>query len=129
MPVIFVPDALVLNFPILNNADVVDRNLFVAPFPCQVVAVSEVHGTAGSDGSAVTADIKKCTGTTAITSGTSILSSTFNLKGTALTPQTGTLVNSISTITLATGDRLALDVTGTTTAVADVILTMYLRRV
>lgn len=129
MPVIFVPDALVLNFPILNNADVVDRNLFVAPFPCQVVAVSEVHGTAGSDGSAVTADIKKCTGTTAITSGTSILSSTFDLKGTALTPQTGTLVNSISTITLATGDRLALDVTGTTTAVADVILTMYLRRV
>jgi hypothetical protein len=64
----------------LLNANCIDQNVFVATRKWKVVGISEVHGTAGSDGSAVTLNVVKCTGTTAITSGVALTTSTFNMK-------------------------------------------------
>jgi hypothetical protein len=110
------------------NADVVDQAIYVANYPCRVVAVREVHATAGTDASAVTLDIKKCTGTQAPSAGTTVLGATVNLKGTANTVQAPAVVET-AVATLAVGDRLAVDITGTTTAVAGVALTVSLQRV
>lgn len=97
---------------------------FVAPAACKVLAISEVHATAGSDGGAVTAVVTKDTGTAAPGAGTSLhQSGSFNLKGTANTVQTATLSTTAATLTLAAGDRLAIKLTGTPTAVAGAAVT------
>lgn len=110
------------------NADVVDQAFYVANYPCKVVSVREVHATAGSDGGAVTLDIKKCVGTEAPAAGATVLGATVNLKGTANTVQAPAVVETAAA-TLAVGDRLAIDITGTTTAVAGVAVTVSLQRV
>jgi hypothetical protein len=110
-------------------SSVADVQFFTAPVKCQVVAVSEVHATAGSDGSAVSGTIRRCQGTEAATAGDDLLSATINFKGTALTEQTPALTSTTANLTLEAGDRLSLDVTGTTTALAGVIITVLLKRV
>lgn len=110
------------------NGDVVDQAIFVANFPCKVTNVREVHATAGDDGGAVTLDIKKCEGTEAPSAGDTVLGATVNLKGTANTVQAPAVV-ATAVATLAVGDRLAIDITGTTTAVAGVAVTVSLQRV
>jgi hypothetical protein len=108
-----------------TDANSVDTLLFVAPYPCEVVSVNEVHSVAGSDGSAVALDVMKCVGTEAPASGTTVLSSTFDLKSTANTPVRKTAASGL-TATLAnrkldTGDRLSLNYTGTLTALVGVV--------
>lgn len=92
----------------------------------KVDSIVEVHGTSGTDASAVTLQIEKLTGTTAMGSGTNILTTAFNLKGTINTPQYGTLVQT-ENIVLRKGDRMALKLTGTPTAVANLNVTVYLK--
>lgn len=100
---------------------------FVAPQACKVTAVSEVHSTAGSDGGAVTAVVTKDTGTDAPGAGTSLhQSGSFNMKGTANTVQNATLSTTAATLTLAAGDRLAVKLTGTPTAVAGAVVSAQL---
>lgn len=100
---------------------------FTAPFPCRLVAASECHATAGSDASSVTVQVERLTGTTAPGSGTALLASGFNMKGTANTVQYGTLASIQKTsFTLAKGDRLALKLTGTPTAVANAVFMVTL---
>jgi len=109
-------------------SSVADVQFFTAPVKCQVVAVREIHVTAGTDGSDVTGTIRRCQGTEAATAGDDLLSTSINLKGTALTEQLPALTTTTADLTLSAGDRLSLDVTGTTTAVACVILTVLLKR-
>lgn len=110
----------------IANADNIDSNIFVANRPFKVVGISEVHTTAGSDGGAVTLQVRKCTGTQAPASGVALLASTINLKGTAQTVQAGTLTSTAEDLVLAAGDRLALDYTGTITSLAGVQVTVDL---
>ena len=110
-------------------SSVADVQFFTAPVKCQVVTIREVHATAGSDGSAVSGTIRRCQGTEAATAGDDLLSATINFKGTALTEQTPALTSTTANLTLEAGDRLSLDVTGTTTALAGVIITVLLKRV
>lgn len=133
--------------PQLNEANLVNRSLtiplylpgtspatagnygqfFVAPFKCIFGGASEVHAVLGTDGSAVTLQIEKLTGTTASGSGTSLLSAGFNLKGTINTVQNGVLARvAKSTFSLNKGDRLGLALTGTPTAVAGLAVTIQL---
>ena len=102
-----------LRFPIAAPAD---RNLLYSTEAWKLINVAYTSNVAGSEVT-VTAQLTKCTGTTAPASGTALLSATIDLKTTANTTASGTLVASQSTLTFAAGDRLALDVTGTTTAV------------
>ena len=90
----------------------VDGTVFIADRDYEVVKITEVHsvGTAS-----LTFDFRKCTGTTAPASGTSILTSTFDGNSTANTVVTKTPGSGITatqaTRRLTTGDRLALDET------------------
>lgn len=97
---------------------------FVAPQACKVTAISEVHSTLGTDAGAVTAVVTKDTGTAAPGAGTSLhQSGSFNLKGANNTVQNATLSTTPATLTLAAGDRLAVKLTGTPTAVAGAVVT------
>lgn len=98
---------------------------FVADRPYSVLSVTEVHGTAGSDASAVTLQIERLQGTEALDAGDELLTTTINLKGTANTVQYGTL-KSTEVTTLYRGDRLALKDAGTLTALKDVTVTVLL---
>lgn len=100
---------------------------YTAPFSCRFLSVNEVHTTAGSDAGAVTVQIEKLISTTAPGSGTVLLSSGINMKGTANTVQYGTLASIQKTnFSLKKSDRLALKLTGTPTAVANAVFTVTL---
>jgi len=100
---------------------------FTAQCACEVVFVSEVHGVANGD--VFTLDIEKLTGTTAPGSGTSILSSQFDLNGTANTVISKNYKSLSTARTLNVGDRLALKptATGGYLNIADVCITLYLK--
>lgn len=108
----------------------VDANVFIADADYEVDRVQEVHSVAGAASS--TLDVKKCTGTTAPASGTSVLSSTFALDSTANTVVSKTLGSGLTATQadrrLTTGDRLALDWTGTVTAYVGTVA-IYLKRI
>ena len=111
-------------------SSVADVQFFTAPVKCQVITIREIHTVAGSDGSAVSATIRRCQGTEAATAGDDLLGTTkIDLKGTALTEQVPALTSTTANLILEAGDRLSLDVTGTTTAVAGVIISVLLERV
>jgi hypothetical protein len=111
-------------------SSVADVQFFTAPVKCQVVTIREVHAVAGNDGSDVTATIRRCQGTEAATAGDDLLGTTkINLKGTALTEQAPALTSTTANLTLEAGDRLSLDVTGTTTTLAGVIISVLLKRI
>lgn len=100
---------------------------YIVPVACLVTGIKEVHEVLGTDGSAVTLNVEKLTGTTAPGSGTGILSTAFSLKATINTVQIGTLTTTSATRTLAIGDRLGLVKTGTLTAVAGVTVMVELQ--
>jgi hypothetical protein len=99
-----------------------DANVFIAPFACKLIRAQEVHGVVGGAGCQV--DVKKCTGTTAPASGTTMLASVFDLTATINTVVDKALAASAATLTLAVGDRVALDFGGTMTGlVGSLVLT------
>lgn len=98
---------------------------FVAPAACKITSIVEVHATAGNDAGAVSCVVTKDTGTAAPGAGTSVMTNTFDLKGTANTAQVATLA-AANTITLARGDRLAIKLTGTPTTLAGAIVGLQL---
>lgn len=122
------PVVITVNCPL--NGDNVDQNVFIADRAYHVQEVRESHAVAGNDAGAVSCDVKKATGTTAIASGTTVLGSTFDMKGTANTVVTKSRSNggvlSTPVATLAAGDRLGLDYTGTITTLAGVCFTIVL---
>ena len=116
------PNAALLTLP--------DVALFVADCDCEIVSATEVHEVLGTDGGAVSADIVKASDGTALSGGTSLLASTFNLKGTINTVQSrkvapGTLATDR---TIRAGQRVGINFVGTMTAVAGVNITVILRR-
>lgn len=99
-----------------------DRVIFIAPVACTVVAASEVHAVAA--GGASTLQLVKDTGTTAPGAGTDLLSSAWDLNATANTVQVGALTG---TLTLAVGDRLALDWANAIQSSAGIAVTVILK--
>ena len=96
--------------------------VFIALYACLLTSFQEAHTTAGTDAAAVTLDLEKLTGTTAPGSGVTMLGATIDLKGTINTVKTATLASgaNLPNLSLAAGDRAALKLTGTPTAVANV---------
>lgn len=127
---------LVLTFAAGPNAALLtlpDVTLFIADADYELLSVAEVHEVLGTDGSAVTLDVKKCTGVQAAASGTSMLLTTFNLKATVQTIVTKNVANAglavlQSSRRVVAGERIALDFGGTMTAVAGVNVTVTLKR-
>lgn len=100
---------------------------WIAPFAVQVTNFYEVHATAGTDGSAVTLQLEKLTGTQAPGGGATMLASALSLKATANTVQTATLTTTLANRSLAKGNRLALLKSGTLTSVANVTVLVELQ--
>lgn len=95
---------------------------FIALAPLFVRRVWEVHSTAGTDAGAVGLNIEKLTGTQAPGGGVTMLASDINLKGTINTIQKATILADRTKRNLDVGDRLALKLSGTPTAVAGVLV-------
>lgn len=107
------------NVNIEYNASSVDKVCFVATREYIVKAITGRPTVAGTNGSAVTAVIKKAASATAITSGTALHSSTFNLKGTADTVQALTVTAADARI--PAGTAIGIDFTGTLTDATGVV--------
>ena len=91
----------------------VDKNVWIAPVACELVAAYFVPTVVGAAG---TFQIEKCTGTTAPGSGTELLGTAFDCTATINTVQTGSLTAaSTANKRFAAGNRVAIDVTGTST--------------
>jgi len=98
---------------------------FIADRDYYVISIIERHDALGTDAGAVACDVLKAASGTDIGSGTSLISSTFNLKATADTNQTGTLVESARTI--SKNQSIGLESSGTLTAVSGVTVAIKLR--
>lgn len=96
-------------------AAAVDRHVFVASQPCQLIAVEEIHSVVGGASAAVRP--RKITNTSApgAAAGANVieLCQSLDLTATANTRVSGTLVAGATTF--AAGDRLAEDFSGTLT--------------
>lgn len=93
----------------------VDNYVYTFSRPGKIVDARINLTVAGSDGGAVTLNIRKCASGTAPASGTSVLASTLNLKSTAATPVAGTLSATQSALLFEAGDSVSFDYTGTLT--------------
>jgi len=110
-----------VNVNIEYNASSVDKVSFVANRHYIVKGITGRPTVAGTDGSAVTAVIKKAASATAITSGTALHSSTYNLKGTADTIQALTLSTTATDLDIPAGTAIGIDFTGTLTSATGVV--------
>lgn len=116
-----------VNLP--TNGEAVDAAFFIADRAYRVTSVREVHAVAGNDAGAVTIDVKKQTGTQTPAQGVSVLAVAFDGKGTANTVVTkagADLTATAADLLLAAGNRLSLDLTGTTTNLAGVVVVVTL---
>lgn len=94
----------------------VDSVFYIAQRPYRVNAIRAVPVIAGTDVGAVTAQIRKLTGTQAPSAGVLLHTGTFDLKGTINTVVSLTLTATAADLELAAGDRIAFDLTGLSTA-------------
>lgn len=117
--------AVSVNF-VYGEATPIDAAFFVANRAYQVQSIIVRPLVVGSDGGAVTSEIRKVPSGTATASGTVLHSGTADLKGTINTNQTLTLIATPATILLAAGDAIGLDTTGTMTAARGVVSVLLL---
>lgn len=103
-----------------------DTPFFVADRAYKVLSIRGRVAVVGSDGGAVTAEIRKAPSGTAPGSGTILHTGTLNLKGTANANQSLTLSSTAADLLLASGDSLIIDVSGTTTAATGVVSVLLL---
>jgi len=100
---------------------------FIARYPCEIMRVAEVHGTAATNAGAVTLDVEKLVGTTAKGAGISVLATTFSLKSTANTVVNKEGMKLSNARQLKENERLALKSTGVLTDLKDVQVTLYFK--
>lgn len=115
------PKAFVRYAPIIFSAhftagEAADKQVFTAPMPCRLLKVTETHVTAGAGSSA--AMVEKTPSGTAPASGTDLLSTAFALDSTVDTPVEKVFADFVGEgeVSLAQGDSLAIDFSGTVTA-------------
>lgn len=124
---------IVTSYVMNANGSLADQAFFIADRDLEIISIQEVHSTAGNDAGAVNVQVTKDTSTTDPGAGTDLLTNNtnagFNLKGTANTVQTGSLVSSIDSLRLTSGDRLSVDFAGTLTALAGVVISVVLKEI
>jgi hypothetical protein len=105
-----------------------DAVFFIANRPYIVTSAREVHAVAAGGASVV--QLVKDTGTDAPGAGTDLLTNNantgFDLNATANTVQTGTLVATVATLTLAAGNRLSVDFANAVQASSGIAVTVCL---
>ena len=110
-------------------ANIADRVLYIAPAACIVQSVQVVWATAETTADPLTFQISKDTATDAPGAGTDLLGAALSLKTTANTVAKPALITTTASLTLAEGDRLAIDFasTGTITEIAGLLVTIRVR--
>ena len=116
------------------TASSVDDWAFIADRAYEVKSIKEIHSVAGSDGSAVTADVRKITdasapGAAAGATVLEMLSTALDLKSTANTRVTGTLVTTVADLRLAVNDKIGINFAGTLTALAGCVIVIELQAI
>lgn len=101
-----------------------DLVFFVAPRAMRILGISQVHSVAAGGTSVL--QVVKDTGTSAPGAGTDLLSTGFNLNATANTVQTGALSTTPADLSLAAGDRLAVDFADAIQSSAGVVVTVMM---
>jgi hypothetical protein len=126
-----VPERVLINYHLVAAATAANwvALAFIADAAYQVVSVKERHATKGTDSGAVTMMAVKVPSGTAKASGTDLLSAGINLKGDNDTNQSGTLHGTAANTKIAAGDAIGFTPTGTLTALANVTVTVELRRI
>ena len=104
---------------------IADKVIGICPVRSKLIAVKEVHGTAGNDSGAVTLSIERLQAVETSGNGDQVVAATVNLKGTADTVQSGTIVTTSSIDIFEAGDRVGINVTGTTTTLATMNVVCY----
>lgn len=127
---VFTPSRRTLKFNLTTTASLVTQHFVIIPAACRIVGITEIHATAESTATTLTAYIEKLTGTTAPGSGTTLMSGTFNLKATAQTLQTATLTTTGTAdsdapdLQCAAGDRLGIKFSTTATELVGVCISI-----
>ena len=101
---------------------------FIANRQYKLVSVTERHEIKGTHGSAVTVMLNKVPSGTAPASGVSMLAAGLNLKSDINVNQSGTITATVANTVLKAGDSLALETTGTLTAVRGVTVSVLLEK-
>lgn len=109
----------------IGAAAAVSGTALIADATYIVTGVKVSFGTASTSG---TFTIEKLTGTTAPGGGTALLTSALALDGAANTVATGVLTATTADLTLASGNRLGFVFGGTVTNLADMAITITLKR-
>lgn len=109
-----------------STANLVDSVVFQSDGKYRIAQVQEVHATKGTDGAAVTLDLKKKSGLSAPFTDITVLGGTIDLKAAAATVQTASLSSTEANLIVNKNDRLWLDVTGFLTGVSGVQVTIVL---
>lgn len=102
-------------------ADALDTVFFIADRPYVVSKIQAVWSTAESTGS-MDIMVEKLTGTTACASGTDLQTSAIAGTGTANTVNTATLSATASSLLVAAGDRLCVDLSATPNEVVGMVV-------
>lgn len=103
-----------------------DQVFYVATRAVKILGITEVHAVAAGGTSTLT--VIKDTGTSAPGTGTVVQSGSFNLNATANTVQPATLA-AAATVTLASGDRLAVKWANAIQSTAGLVVTVQLTSV
>lgn len=119
-----------VTFNLATAASLVTQHFMIIPTAARLVGISEIHATAESTATTMTAYISKLTGTTAPGSGLTVMNGTFDMKATANTLQTATLSmpttgdSSDPLIQFAAGDRVGIKFSTAGTELAGVVVTL-----
>lgn len=114
----------VFQAPIATAA--VTQNIFIAPYACEIVAISAVWGVNSTSGNAI---VQKLTGVTAAGSGLNAQTAVIDLSGSNNAVHTAALNTTTSTLQLASGDRLGILFAGTMTGLVGAVINIQLKRI
>lgn len=108
-----VPEVFVVTTELLAAS--VDKWAFVAPFPCEVIDVREIHSVVGGASAAVRPRLITNVSAPGAAAGANVIEMTaaFDLTATVNTVVTGTIVAAAAR--LAAGEKIGLDFSGTLT--------------
>ena len=111
----------------LNATTAVNQPFFIAPYPVEVVAINTTYSVNSTSGNAI---IEKATGTTAIGSGSNVMSAVSDWSANANnTVVAAALVTTPATLQLAKGDRLNAVFAGTKTGLIGGLIEVQLKRI
>lgn len=116
------PDLIPVTLNSIGVLEVVTRVVHVCTRPMRLTAFSAAFATASTSGTVM---VEKLTGTTAPGSGTTLLTGTVSLGGTANTVVNGTLIGTVASLTFAVGDRVGFVFAGTMTNLVGASCTAY----